>query len=392
MKHIRTRWQAGSLTTEKRKSGPAVWVYRWRETDTRGKQVNRKRLVGDRSTYPTKAAALRAVEGLRLEINKESPTGVFKPLSIGQLVQHYREIELAESSPKTARTKAVYGQHFDSYILPRWQQYRMQDVRAVLVESWLAELNLAPGTKAKTRNVMSALFEHAMRYGWATANPIKQVRQSAKRLREPDVLTVSEVFAILVRLPEPCRTIILTAALTGLRRGELFGLQWRDVNFDNHQIHVRRSLVDQVAGNLKTEGSHRPLPMSPELSKALAGWKELTKYREPDNWVFASETSRGTQPLWANTLMVKYVHPAATDAGITKRVGWHTFRRTFATLLQSTGATVKTTQELMRHSTPIMTLGTYAQAVTADKREAQNRVAALILPTSGEPTGATARA
>jgi integrase len=52
----------------------------------------------------------------------------------------------------------------------------------------------------------------------------------------------------------------------------------------------------------------------------------------------------------------------------------------FATLLQSTGATVKTTQELRRHSTPIMTLGTYAQAVTSDKREAQNRIAAMILP------------
>jgi integrase len=389
MNHKRKRYQHGSLTTEKRKSGPAVWIYRWREIDTRGEQVNRKKVIGNRDTHPSKAAALKAIDGLRLEINKEAPVGVFKPLGIGQLVQHYRETELAESAPKTARTKAVYGQHFDDYILPRWQGYRMQDVRAVLVESWLSESALAPGTKAKTRNIMSALFEHAMRYGWATANPIKQVRQSAKRVREPDVLTVSEVFAILVRLPEPSRTIILTAALTGLRRGELFGLQWQDVDFENHQIHVRRSLVDQVAGNLKTEGSHRPLPMSPELSKSLAAWKQATKYGKPDDWVFASESSKGAQPLWANTLMVKYVHPAATDAGISKRVGWHTFRRSFATWLQSTGATVKTTQELMRHSTPLMTLGTYAQAVTAEKREAQNKIAALILP-SAHTTGATA--
>jgi len=171
MKHTRKRYQAGCLTTEKRKTGSPVWIYRWRELDTSGKQVNRKMVIGDKHTYPSKAAALKAVDGLRLEVNKEAATGVYKPLSIGQLVQHYREVELADSAPKTARTKAVYGQHFDTYILPRWNDYRMKDVRAVLVESWLASLPLAPATKAKTRNIMSALYEHAMRYGWATANP-----------------------------------------------------------------------------------------------------------------------------------------------------------------------------------------------------------------------------
>jgi len=380
MKHTRKRYQQGSLTTEKRKTGSAVWVYRWRETDTSGKQTNRKLVIGDKTTYPSKAAALKAVDGLRLEVNKEAPTGVYKPLSIGQLVQHYREVELADSAPKTACTKAVYGRHFDGYILPRWKDYRMKDVRAVLVESWLAALPLAPATKAKTRNIMSALYEHAMRYGWATANPIRQVRQSAKRLAEPDILTVDEVSAILVRLTEPSRTITLAAALTGLRRGELFGLQWHDVDFASNVLHVRRSLVEQVAGKLKTEGSNRPLPLNGELSKALALWKGQTSYAEPGDWVFASPASRGEQPYWANTLLARHIRPAAADAGITKTIGWHTFRRTFATLLQSSGATVKTTQELMRHATPVMTLGTYAQAVTIDKREAQDRIAAMILP------------
>jgi integrase len=258
----------------------------------------------------------------------------------------------------------------------------MKDVRAVAVESWLAELPLAPSTKAKTRNIMSALFEHAMRYGWATLNPIKQVRQSAKRLSEPDVLTVEEVAAILVRLAEPARTATLAAALTGLRKGELFGLKWNDVDFQNSIIHVRRSLVEQIVGEPKTAGSKRPLPMSVEISKALEQWRLLTPYTEPDNWVFASKASNGEQPYWANTLLSRHIRPAALDAGITKTIGWHTFRRTFATLLHSSGASVKTTQELMRHATPVMTLGTYAQAVTADKREAQDRVAAMILPNS----------
>jgi integrase len=358
-----------------------VWVYRWRETDTDGKQVNRKTVVGNKTTLPNKTAALGAVQGMQLEINKETPAGIYKPLSIGQLVIHYRETELAESNPhKTAGTKSVYGNHFDNHILPKWQEYRLQDVRAVSVESWLGQLSLAPATRSKTRNILSALYEHAMRYGWATANPIKQVRQSAKRLSEPDVLTVEEIAAILARLTEPCRTITLAAALTGLRRGELFGLQWHDVEFDNAVIHVRRSIVDQVVGSTKTVGSNRPLPMNVELSKALAQWKLETRYAKPGDWIFASPSSCGEKPYWANTLLTRHIRPAAVGAGIGKVIGWHTFRRSFATLLHSSGANVKTTQELMRHSTPVMTLGTYAQAVTSDKREAQDRIAAMILP------------
>jgi integrase len=384
MKHTRQRYQHGSLTTEKRKTGPAVWVYRWRETDTDGEQVNRKLVVGTKITFPTKSSALAAVQGMQLEINKETPAGIYKPLSIGQLVIHYRETELADTNPrKTAGTKYVYGQHLDTYILPKWQDYRLRDVRAVSVESWLAELPLAPATRSKTRNILSALYEHAMRYGWATANPIRQVRQSAKRLSEPDVLTVEEIAAILAGLSEPCRTITLAAVLTGLRRGELFGLQWQDVEFDSAVIHVRRSIVDQIVGSTKTVGSNRPLPMNAELSKALAQWKVATRYAKPSDWVFASPGSRGLKPYWANTLLSRHIRPAALAAGIGKVIGWHTFRRSFATLLQSSGANVKTTQELMRHSTPVMTLGTYAQAVTSDKREAQDRIAAMILPNPG---------
>jgi integrase len=388
MKHTRKRYQQGSLTIEKRKSGPAVWVYRWREIDTNGEQINRKIVVGNKAKFPNKTTAQNAIEGLKLEINKEA-TGIFKPLSLGELVSHYRQTELADSNPnKTARTKAVYDQQLETHILPRWTDCRLQDIRAIAVESWLSEMPLAPATRTKARNILSALYEHAMRYGWATTNPIKQVRQSAKRMSEPDVLTVEEIPALLGELSEPCRTVILAAALTGLRRGELFGLQWQDVNFDKDVIHVRRSVVDQIVGNTKTGGSARPLPMTVELSKALAAWKKETQYREPTDWVFASPNSRGVKPYWPNTLLVRQIQPAAERAGIDKVIGWHTFRRSFATLLQSSGESVKTSQELMRHATPVMTLGTYAQAVTSDKREAQDRIAALILPDRGMENGA----
>jgi integrase len=235
----------------------------------------------------------------------------------------------------------------------------------------------APATKTKTRNVMSSLYQHARRYEFIATNPISLVRQSAVRLKEPEVLTPEEVSSLLRELREPCRTIIHLIATTGMRRGELFGLKWNDVDFESGQVRIVRSIVDKAVGETKTRGSKRPLPLSEDVLTALRTWKTVTRYGKGEDWVFASPQSLGKYPFWPNSIMIRHVLPAADRAGITKRIGWHTFRHTFATLLQASGAGIKVTQELMRHSSPIMTLGTYAQAVTGDKREAQAAVAAM---------------
>jgi integrase len=379
----RTRYQQGSLTIEKRKTGPPVWIYRWRENCPNGIRIKRKQIVGTKVQFPTKAAAAREVAGLRLNVNIES-TSSNAPLTVSQLIAHYKEIELGANSGKTRCTRAVYEHHLDSLIAARWGEYRLGDVKAVAVEAWLNGLSFAPATKSKTKNVMSALFQHALRYEWATSNPIRLVRQSGKRLKDPDILTPQEVSALLAELQEPCRTLVLVASATGLRRGELFGLKWEDVDFKRGELRIVRSVVDQVEGETKTAGSRRPLPMMAEISKTFRSWKKATKYNKDSDWVFASPQSLGKKPYWPDMLLKRHIRPAVERLAITKVIGWHTFRRTLATLLQSSGASVKTTQELMRHSSPVMTLSTYAQAVTSDKREAQTNVAALFVVKSGD--------
>jgi integrase len=174
-------------------------------------------------------------------------------------------------------------------------------------------------------------------------------------------------------------TLILLAAVTGLRQGELFGLKWDDINFIEAEIRVVRSMVDQVEGPPKTLASRRPLPLSMELATALNGWRNKTAFPNANDWVFASPRALGKRPYWPDAVLKRHVWPAAERAGITKTIGWHSFRRTLATLLHSSGASVKTTQDLLRHSSPMMTLGVYAKAVTADKREAQEVIATMIM-------------
>lgn len=376
MKLKRERYQNGSLTIEKRKKGPDVWVYRWRETAIDGSRVRRKEVVGTKLELSTQSAALRAIDNLKLDINAVTSQAV-TPMTVAQLASHYKATELADDGEKTHSTRAVYEHHLDTLITPAWGSYRLDHVKAPAVKAWLKSLTFAPATKAKTRNVMSALYRHAIENGWSQLNPIHSVRQSAKRLSEPEILSVQEAVSLVAELQEPSRTLVLVALMTGLRRGELFGLKWEDVDLEARKLRVVRSLVDQVEGNTKTAGSQKPLPIDDALDGVFRNWKSSAPYAGGEDWVFASPQSLGRKPYWPDILLKRHLKPAALRVGISKKIGWHTFRRTYATELHASGAPMRVTQELMRHASPVITMGLYAQGLPSDKREAQGKVAAL---------------
>ncbi|MGB8661247.1 MAG: site-specific integrase [Candidatus Acidiferrum sp.] len=225
---------------------------------------------------------------------------------------------------------------------------------------------------------MSLLFNHGRRHDLCDRNPIQWVRQGAKRRAAPDILTREEVQGLLANLRFRERTLVLLAVTTGLRRSELFALKWRDVDFQAKQIHVTRSIVQNVIGVCKTETSQKPVPAHDDLVKALREWHRQTPYQSSESWVFASPVSQGRWPFLAQEIMRHHIIPVARKLGITKRIGWHTFRHTYSTLLRSTGAELKIMQKLLRHSTIRVTLDTYTQAVTTEKRNAQEAVVALL--------------
>jgi integrase len=372
MRFTRTKYQNGCLTREERKAGPDVWIFRWRQQTPDGR-VNRKVVVGTLDEFRNKAAAQKAIETLRIEINKET----WQPSTVAQLVTHYEEKELAGKTPYTAE---VYRGYLNTWILPAWGERLLRDVRTVVVEEWLRTLPLANGTKAKLRNLMSGLFRHAMRHEWTDRNPITLVRQSAKRLRTPDVLDVQEIQALLSELEEPYRTMVFLASSTGLRVSELLALKWPDINFAAGEINLSRGIVRQRVGEMKTEASRKPIPLDPGLAAVLLDWRARSPYNGPQDWLFASLEMKGSQPYWPNSAMENHIRPAAQRAGISKRIGWHTFRHSYATLLKANGEDVKVVQESLRHASSRITLDVYTQAVTPAKREAQRKVVEMIRP------------
>jgi integrase len=104
----------------------------------------------------------------------------------------------------------------------------------------------------------------------------------------------------------------------------------------------------------------------------LLAWHPVCGYPEPGDWVFASDYNFGKTPLWPDSLRTKILQPVARRVGIRKKIGWHTFRRTYSSLLAETGNDVKVVQELM-HSKLSTTMEVYAQAGMTKKRAAQRK-------------------
>jgi len=373
---------------EKRRSGPDVWIFRWYETGTDGESKYRKAIVGTVETLTNEASALKAAQALRIDANQQTPQAEAGPKTVASLVAHYRLKELAgdRNGRKAFSTRAAYEYNLTNWILPRWGEHKLDQVRPVAVEEWLDGIKRARGTKAKIRNLMSALFTHAMRYEWLDRNPIKLVRQSAKRERIPAVLELWELQLLLSKLAVRERTLALLDAGTGLRVSELLALRWRDVDFDNLELQVTRAIWHQIVGDCKTEASAKPVPLDSYMADDLQRWRKQSAYPMDDDYIFASETMRGKQPYWPDNLMRRHILPVARANGIHKRIGWHTFRHSFGTLLKANGEDVKTVQELLRHANSRITLEVYTQAVTSHKRAAQSKVVRMMVPNLGAKT------
>lgn len=330
------------------------------------------------------------------------------------VIDHFRMKELVDRGEqgRAWSTRHRYASYLSSWIEPRWGKEELAAIKAPLVEEWLGELMqrprkrakrppleqesgtpkpLAPASKAKIRNLMSLLFNHAIRWEFTDRNPItgptrgSGVRQSSKRLNIPDILEVSEMRDIVAELQLRERVLLFLGVATGLRRGELAGLKWEDIDFENLQIDVNKSVVSQVVGRCKTEASQRPVPLDEYTARDLLEWYRYTPYREPNDWVFASNSARagkmrGKQPLWLSSIMCYHIHPVVQRLGINKRISWHTFRRTYTTLLHANGEDVKVVQELLRHSSSRITLDIYAQAQMPAKRAAQQKVVKMVRP------------
>jgi integrase len=366
---MQARYQYGDLTLRKRKKGPAVWQFRWFE-DGRRKSL----LIGTLKRLPNRVDAERAVEHLRSRINAENPQQQFHSATVGGLIDRFMD----EYAPRHCRkhTAQVYSSLFKNHVRPRWGAEFVQHVKPMAVEEWLASYPHSRQIKAHVKGLMHILFQAAVRWEMVDRNPLDAVRQSCKRLHIPRTLTPAEFRALVANLAEPHKTMVTTVACLGLRVCELLALQWGDIDFETLTVRIQRSIVQGEVNPTKTEASESPLPIDPALGELLSTHRARSAYLQPTDFVFAGNSGR---PPWANEIVKNHIKAAAARAGITGKVGWHTFRHSYSTLLRALGTDIKVQQELLRHSSVNITLNTYTRAVTEKKREAAGRVTAELL-------------
>ena len=153
---------------------------------------------------------------------------------------------------------------------------------------------------------------------------------------------------------------------TGLRRGELLGLKWLDIDLEKGDLRVQRQ-IGRINGKiiempLKTKNAYRTLPLSTDAIDVLKAQKCKVGNSE---WVFPSPTGGPMSP----DSVLHMLHRVLKRAGLPK-VRFHDLRHTFATMALQNGVDIKTVSGMLGHFSAGFTLDTYAHATTSAKREA----------------------
>src|SRR5260370_15705626 len=292
---MRLRNQRGCLRCTRRKTGPSCWEFLWRENDSDGNRTRRTAVIGTVDQFPTRDLAEVAVNSLRVCINQHRIRQREQSIVVADLVDHYIQTELSDEADwHSHATRIVYSEFLKRWVRPQWADMGIRDVRIVCVESWLKQLRrnngerLADATKAKIRNLMSVLFNHAIRYEWLEQGrkPITLVRQSAQRKWTPEILEPHEIQNLLLQLSSCFRLMVLLDWTPGLLRSELLPLEWSDVDFSSLELNVVRSIYPRMVGNCKTEASRKPVPLHVHVAADLWLWKEASSYSKSEDWIF----------------------------------------------------------------------------------------------------------
>ena len=210
-------------------------------------------------------------------------------------------------------------------------------------------------------------LQKAVQEGLIRSNPAVGCKLPPKKAREMQVLDREELQRFLIQArAEGYYEIFLLALATGLRRGEIMGLQWDDLDFETGVLSVSRQ-VTTVRGKLeisqpKTKSSIRKIVLPPAVVEVLREYRETVHSR----WMFPSPVKED-MPLGPGVVL-KRLHAILEHAGC-KHIRFHDLRHTFATLALSNGMDVKTLSSMLGHVSAATTMDIYTH-ITDDMQRA----------------------
>jgi integrase len=371
----RPRWQTGWLFKRGKKN--PVWVGRFREDVLAedGSRLRRERsvILGPVGEL-TKRQAQRLLSERLADINQ----GRHKP----ELMIRFERFVLERWEPNmfpTLRYSTVknYRYLIRRHLLPFFGHMRLPEIGPLDVQMFLSEKakRFASKTVLSLRNLLSKIFGTAKRWEFIPTNPASGAQvPSLADTKERVTLTPEEVRALLRELEEPYRTMVLLAVLSGLRRGEIFGLRWKYVDFADGSVTVAESNYEGRQAPPKTRASRRKVYVDRVVLDALA--RLCPAHFQPDDFVF--HTERGT-PMNPHNVSRRVLRPACEGAGIPV-VGFHNFRYTYSTWADPSRESIKALQSQLGHTDSRLTLSVYTQPIPDAQRELASKIARVLLP------------
>jgi integrase len=350
---------------------------------TRRKQVTVT--LGSKKDIPTKPLAKRRMEIILARINSaEYRPGRFAKMD--EFAVLWQEQVLVGKKRSTIRAAKS---HLGVHILPHFGKRGLDEIGIEAQQVFVTKLATANLSRKMVKNVtstLSSMLEIAKAWGYVCqpvdykrlAFPTEEVQAEAR------FFTLEEVGKIIAAAREPYKTMFLVLAMTGMRAGEMLGLQWQDIDFDRGLLYIRRSAWYGRVQTVKNKTSEGILPLPHVLAKALQDYREQWK-ANPDGFLFVT---RNRRPPSSNKV-VEYGLWPVLDLLAIQRCGLHAFRHTHTSLLLDSGASPKVVQEQLRHADPRVTLGVYAHVLGDAHREAVDKVASIVFQSvpkqKGEP-------
>jgi integrase len=356
----------------------------WRLKFDVGQDENGKRLIRYQTFHGTRRAAEAELARLLSDANK----GVLPDAST-LTIKDYLSQWLAGKHGITPLTRERYADVITRDIVPALGEIELQKLRPATVKAWLSALmarNLAPRTIRNMYRVLRSALGDAVRLDLLSRNVADAVSPPRLGNTEIEILTAEQIAALLAALPGSRLHPIVTLALaTGARRSELLALRWCDV--DAGSVRIERSL-EQTKGGLrfkspKTKHGRRTVSLPASAVAMLdAHRRDQLALRlklgmgkpDPDALVFCNDDGSPISPNYLSIMWGRFLVSNPT----LPRITFHALRHSHASALIAAGIDVVKVSRRLGHSSPVITLGTYAHLFGVDNDGAADAIERLL--------------
>jgi integrase len=356
----------------------AKWYYRYDVIDPATGKRKQKEVGG----FRTKAEAEEVAKRIQYELQTGSYVEPAQTTVEEFLLDFVNNALKNEVAPNTYEQRLAY---VENHIAPRIGKIKLTDLKPAHIQKFYNELReqFTPGHVQNIGNLLTKALKQAERWDLIKRNPAALVKKPAtsRKNTKMKVWTVEEQkkFLDYVKSESDFYYMLFLLALTsGMRKGEILGLQWDDVDTKQGIVSVKRTAV-WAQRNLylkdmpKTESSIRSIQIPEQTSKALKRW-QLACPANPLNLVFPSPKTNGI--LYPNSLD-KAFQKSVRNAGV-PMISFHGLRHTFATTLLANNVNPKVVQEMLGHATIKTTMDTYSHVLPNMQRSAAEQLGAVL--------------